>query len=204
MEINIDNNFYDLKDMMQELSNQQLGAATKISINKALIKGRKEVTAQLRQDINLKSGSIKKRIFLNKPKTNSLHNMYGEMVFSGHPISFLEFVVGSKENIKQKGIKVRKRRKLKARIAPGKTFHIKSGFIQDVKSKGVFRRKGSGRRLRTLKTVSIAVMAFRKPRINRIMNAIEKGFDKEFRSQINWRFGKLSNKYSSTPMRNSL
>lgn len=201
LKINIDHNFHDLKEMMNDLGNKDIAASARGAINRAMVRGRKVVIKQLRQDIRLKSGAIKKRITINKAKSSSMHNMVGEMVFSGIPISMMEFVVGKKSTISQKGIKVRKRRKLKVRIAPGKSFTVKSGFIQKMKSTQVFRRKGKGRRVRKLATTSIAVIAFRNPRKTRLESVLLKRFDREFSKQIQWRHAKTTARYSKSPMK---
>lgn len=203
LKVNIDSNFHALDSMMDDLGNKDLAAAAKTSINKALIGGRKVMINQIRQDFNLKSMALKKRILVKKTSSNSLHSMKGEMIFSGIPISMLEFVVGRKENIKQKGIQVRKRRKLKARVAPGKTFHVKGAFIQNVKSKAVFRGKGNDRRLRKLSQASVAVIAFRNPRKKRLEAALIERFDNEFTKQIMWRYNKSADKFSRAPMKTS-
>lgn len=201
LKVNIDHNFHDLAQMMDELGNKDIGSSARTAINKALTRGVSVVVKQLRKDINLKSTGTKKRIKVIKAKGSQMHRMEGVMIFSGTPIQLLEFVVGNKSPIKQKGIKVRKRRKLKVRFKPGKTIHVKGGFIQDVRSKQVFRRRSQGRKLRKLSTSSLAVVAFRQPRLKILENTLLKRFDRIFDQQIRWRHGKTTAKYSKSPMR---
>lgn len=200
LKVNIDHNFHDLTDMMDDLGNKDIAASAKFSINRTLTRGRKTVIKQIKRDINLKALALKSRIIINKAKSNSMSSMKGSLNFSGFPISMLNFVVGNKSNIKLKGVKVKKRRKLKARIAPGKTFHLKGGFIQDVKSKAVFRRKSTGK-FRKISSASVAVIAFRRPRITMLEKVLVTRFNREFAKQIEFRHAKTTAKYSRSPMR---
>lgn len=201
IKFDVRDNFYDLGKCIEDLGVNDVGVSARMALNVAMRRGRVIVNKELRKDISLKSGAINKRIRIIQAKGNNISRMEGVMIFSGIPIGMMEFVVGKKTKIEQKGIKVRKRRKLKAKIAPGKTFRLKGAFIQDVKSTQVFRRRSEGRRVRKLGVSSIAVIAFRRPRRDILVNVLTTRFNREFNRQINWRHEKTSRKYSKSPMR---
>lgn len=201
MKVNIDTNFHDFKNMMDDLGNQDIGASAKAAINGAFTRGQNQVAKQLKKDINLKTTQVKKRITIVKAKGTQMHKMQGMMIFSGTPIALKEFVVGPKTNIKQKGVKIRKRRKIKVKFKPGKTIKVAGAFIQKVNSQQLFRHKGKGRRVRKLSASSLAVIAFRQPRRKRLEATLLGRFDRIFKQQIQWRHSRTSRAYSKSPMR---
>lgn len=201
LKINIEQNFHDLTKMMDEIAHVQILAGTKRAMDNALRRGRVITIKEMRKEINLPSSKIKARITIYKARGASLNGVEGALGFSEKAIPMLDFVVGKKSNIKQKGIKVKKRRKLKVKIKPGKTIRLKGAFIQNVKSQQVFRRKGQGPSVRKLGTKSIATLAFQRNMRPKIENIILKRFDREFRRQMSFRFEKTAAKYSRSPMR---
>mgnify|MGYP005989666153 CR=1 FL=1 len=203
MKVNITENIYDLDNMLDELSNREIGLATRSSINTTLRKSRLKFNVLLRRDIALKPTSIKKRLKTTNANGSNLSTMMGTMNFSGEPIRMLELVIGKKSKINQKGISIKNRRKLKVRIVPGKTVRLKGAFIQQVKSKSAFRRTGGkgSRRLRKLSISSLAVIAWRDRRRNILDKMITVRFDKEFNKQIQFRMGKLKRKYSNSSLK---
>lgn len=201
MKVNIDTNFHDFKDMMDDLGNRDIGASARTAINRAMTRGQSQVVKQLKKDINLRSTPIKDRITIIKAKGTMMHKMEGVMIFSGNPIPLKEFVIGPKTNIEQKGIKIRKRRKIKVKFKPGKTIKVAGAFIQKVNSQQLFRHKGKGRRVRKLAASSLAVIAFRQPRRKRLEDTLMGRFDKVFKQQLQWRHSRTSMAYSKTPMR---
>lgn len=201
LEINIEHNFHDIKKMMDEISKVEILAATKKAMNVALTRGRVVVVKEIRKHVNLAPAKVKKRIQIKRASGESLNAVVGALAFSDIPIAMKEFVVGKKEDIKQKGIPVKKRRKLKVKIKPGKTVRLKGAFIQTMKSQQVFRRRGDGPQSRKLGTKSIGTIAFQRNVRPRIEETILKRFDREFNRQIRFRFGKIAKKYSKSPMR---
>lgn len=147
MSINIDissNIAYHMKSM-EDLNHQVFYQSIRYSIGKALVAGRTKASTSLRQRLNIQAKPLKKKIGIERPKASSLASLEGILSFDDTPQPLIDFVKGSKEVIYQKGIKVKKRRVLKVEITKGKTFKMKGGFIQKVKSTQVFRRGKSGR-----------------------------------------------------------
>ena len=147
MSINIDitSNVFEVMASMPDLNQQVFYQATRTSIGKALVAGRAQAAKGLRERLNIKSGDVKRKIAMTKPKGSSLFSLEGILSFDDTPQPLIDFVRGSKEVIKQAGVKVKRRRVLKVEITKGKTFKMKGGFIQKVRTKQVFRRGKSGR-----------------------------------------------------------
>jgi hypothetical protein len=147
MSINIDitSNVFEVMASLPELNQQVFYQATRTSIGKALVAGRAQAAKGLRERLNIKSADVKRKIGMTKPKGSSLFSLEGILSFDDTPQPLIDFVRGNKEVIKQAGVKVKRRRVLKVEITKGKTFKMKGGFIQKVRTKQVFRRGKSGR-----------------------------------------------------------
>ena len=95
----------------------------------------------------------------------------------------LEFVRGAKTPIQQKGVKVKRRRKLKIEIKPGRKVILAHAFIQRVRTLQVFKRKNE-RRLAKQGIHSVAQEVFRSYKASRIAEEGLKKFESEF--QRDW------------------
>ncbi len=146
MGINIDitSNIAHIQAAMGDVNKKVFYESVRYSIGKALIAGRAEAAKSLRERLNIKSGDVKKKIGITKPKASSFASLEGILSFDDTPQPLLDFVKGSKSITSQKGIPIKKRRTLKVEITRGKSFKMKGGFIQKVRSTQVFRRGKSG------------------------------------------------------------
>jgi hypothetical protein len=147
MSINIDisSNIAVVMASMDDLNKTVFYQSIRYSIGKALIAGRAQAAKGLRERLNIKSSAVKEKIGMTKPKAGSLASLEGVLSFEDVPLPILDFVKGSKDVIKQKGISIKKRRVLRVEITKGKTWKMKGAFIQKVKSQQVFRRGKSGK-----------------------------------------------------------
>lgn len=140
--------YVDLDDIMMTLGTMDRKAvnrAAKRAINRALSSVRQTAFDSIRARLNIKEKSLRDRyVRMRKASVDMFGAVSGELEFSAESIPMIEFVKGSKEPIEQKGIKVKKRRKLKVEIAKGKRFVLKKAFIQRVHSKQVFKRPTKG------------------------------------------------------------
>lgn len=147
MGINIDitSNIASVMASIDDINKQVFYQSIRASIGKALVAGRAYSAQKLRQRLNIKSGMVKSKIGMTKPTGSSLHSLEGVLSFDTTPQPLIDFVKGNKDVIKQKGIKIKKRRALRVEITKGKIWKMKGAFIQQVKSKQVFRRGKSGK-----------------------------------------------------------
>lgn len=157
LRITIQDNFLDLAEAFKELDSKQLEAAGRRAINRTLLTMRKEAIILITQKVKVKPKELRDRyISLDKPGSG-VSSLQGAIVFSGESLHLMKFVKGDTSPIKQKGIPIKRRRKLKVEITPGKRFVLKGGFIQKANSNQVFKR-GKGRSLIRQTAPSIAFM----------------------------------------------
>lgn len=155
LDIDIMADVFEAEELFRQLSRPQLLNATKRAMNKTIVSIRQESMKRLRKKLKIKESSLRQRhIFLNRAKGGSMNSLEASVEFSGFPIPALEFVKGNKDAIKQKGIPIHKRRKLRLEITPGKVFRMEHAFIQRKFTKQVFKR-GAGRRLKKQGTPSV-------------------------------------------------
>ena len=102
------------------------------ALNRASLAGKTLGSKEIRKRYKLNAGFInKKHITVKKSRPSSLQS---SIRFSGNRIGLIHFVKGKKAPIRQKGIKVSKRRKLRVQIRPGGTFTPKGRFIAFAKN----------------------------------------------------------------------
>lgn len=179
-------------------------AAARSAINKTLISARKlsvkrmGITYRLRPS-GYSRREVKSQMKLFKAKGGALHTIHGAIQYKGNPIPLLKFVSGKKEIIKQKGVKIKKRRKLKVEIKPGKKFLVKGGFIQKAQSRQVFKRGSNG--FKTQAVASIAKVMMRKSNKEAVLKHVKRRFPEIFASQAQFRINKANEKMSRKPMK---
>ena len=106
-------------------------------------------------------------------------------------ISMIHFVRGRKEPAKQKGIAVRKRKKLRVQIRPGSTVTLKKSFIaQANKAVQVFRRRPSGK-LAKRRTFSLKTFLEKKEVMSHLLEFGQKRYLKEFERNFKFYLGKI-------------
>lgn len=147
LEISIEHNLKKVDANLKLLQKKLLPKAMKQALNKTLNRVVTKTSREFRdKERNMKVGLIKKK-YIRKYKAtgNNIATMQAKMWISGRGLHLLEFVRGSKDPRPQKGIAVRKRKKLKVRIRPSKTVTRKKLFI--AKGHGgrnmVFRRQNN-------------------------------------------------------------
>lgn len=161
IDIDISSNFLDVADAIEFIKGDVLEKASRHAINRTLLSLRKESISRIQEKAKIKSTALRERhIALTKASGAFPGGMHGIISFNTNPVPLLEFVRGSKEPVKQKGIPVRKRRALRVEIVPGKVFAVKSAFIQRVMTKQVFKRvpKGEDFKKQGTRSVGFIVM----------------------------------------------
>lgn len=200
LDISITSNVLDAVSAMEKMPDKIIWDATRVSINRALVTGRKEAGKTLRERLNVKSRDMKQKIKASKARGSNLRSLEGVLSFDDTPMPLLDFVRGNKNLIKQKGVKVRKRRKLKVEITRGKKFHIKGGFIQKVRSKQLFKRGNSGK-LYKQSAPSVGEWIMRKQFKFPVAKAMRVSFRKNLKNQMDFRLEREMNRVKSSRLR---
>lgn len=161
LDIEITSTLLDAAKMFDGIDPREVGKAARRAINRTLLTLRKESVQRIPEHLKIKAKLLRDRyITLNKAQGGN--NYEGSIDFSSESIPMIEFVKGSKEPIKQKGVKVGRRRKLKVEITPGKRFVLRKAFIQRVRSKQVFKRPGNQASFKKQGTPSVGTIVMQR------------------------------------------
>lgn len=201
IEINILDNFDTIKDFFSNATQEVAGPAVKAAINETLRTGRKEVLQEIHKrvyvnsKVKTRSDFKNKNTFVFKATGSNPFTMSGALAFSASPLPLLLFARGNVDNIKQKGIKVAKRKKTKIEIYKGRKFTLKKGFIQKHHSKQVFKNPGKDRRLVKQAIPSISKLIENEPSLEKkIVNLMKRKFTINLKRQLKFRLDKRAAK----------
>ena len=204
IEVNISHNFDALEGYLDDIQTNAAIQAARYSINRTLLTLREHSVKRIRDRMNLKVGVIKKKhLFLSKAKGGNLLTLEGQIKYNTKPVPLLEFVQGKKTPRDQKGIKISKRKVLKARIRPGKTIKLRHAFIADVNTKQVFKRTAdtSSRKVKKQGVTSVGFI-FNKPLIrNELVRLGGKRFSELFTREYARRVENARKRAQSKPYR---
>lgn len=141
-----------LVEALTKFTNTEVKRANRFAINRTLITIRKEGVQKLNKLINLPVNELRnKHTRLRKAiPQQTLGSMHGNVSFSDNSIPMIRFVVGKKTPIEQKGVPIKRRRKLRVRVIPGRTVKLPHSFIMRGQ---VFTRTKQGLRLQRSRSV---------------------------------------------------
>lgn len=164
--------------------------AARRALNRAATAMGKESTKLVPKEMRIRPGMIRERYMrLRKVRQMALQGMSAEAAYSAAAIPLIEFVRGSKDPIRQAGIKVKNRKPLRVEIRPGKRFILKRAFIQKVVSKQVFKRPGKGKEFKKQGAPSIGflIMSRNQRLAGMVAQAGGETFQRVFKSELAFR-----------------
>ena len=160
MKITIKNDLYKIGLVLQGFSEKVTKQATARSANRAAITVRAQAARLIKEKYNLPIGGsskggggltppgIKSALLIGKAryaKSKSIGEIYATISVSNKSISLIHFVRGDKQPAKQKGLAIKKRKRVKIAIRRGKTITLKNDFILRAhNSIQLYRRRNSG------------------------------------------------------------
>ena len=200
IDYDITSNFESIETWIEGINDVLVVRAGKAAINDTLTTMRVETIKIMGINYNLKPTTysvtkVKKNTKLIKASGKFLKDLEGIIHFNSSPIAMLNFVTGGKKRIKLKGVKIAKRRDLKAKIKPGKTHRIVGGFIQRKRTTQVFRGGArAGFKKQALPSQTEVMM--RKKNVDRLLKRVGEVFSKNFENQMQWRLDKAAGKLS--------
>jgi len=204
--IDISHNFDAIEDFFNNFQQSVATNAVRAAMNKTLRTARSNSLKIVHKNLALNS-KVKKRTafkremtFVNKAKGSNPYNMQASLVFSGIPMPLLWFVTGAPDITKQKGIKVKKRKKVKAQVFKGKKFIVKKAFIQKVNSKQIFKRTSKGKFAKQ-GVPSLAHFIKHRKMIKQIKKMMLEEFSKQLKNQMSYRMDKEIQKTNRKKMR---
>lgn len=127
---------------LEKLKSNELLSITRRSINKTLVSVRLESFKLLKKNVKTTTKKLKDKYTETEKATgNTVDALQGSFTFNTKSMPLIDFVSGNKDPIKQKGIPVAKRRRLKVMVRPGSRVQLKQAFIQRANNSiQVFRR----------------------------------------------------------------
>lgn len=122
--------------------------STRQALNRTLRFAGSYANKEIRKNRAIKASYVKNKLIqTTQARGNMVSMMWARLVVKGTPISMIHFVRGSKTPRKQKGVKVRSRRKVNVTIKPGMKETKRFAFIAKGRGGNVqlFQRKGKKR-----------------------------------------------------------
>lgn len=194
VDINIMHNFDAIEDFFSREIQSVASASVRAALKKTIRTGRKKTLEEIHKRINLNSRVKTKTAFGKEQvktwvKGGNAFDTEGVIAFKATPMPMLWFARGKIENIKQKGIKISKRKSPKVEIYKGKKFTVKKAFIQTHHSKQIFKRDGDKAMVKQ-GIPSISHMVENSRLKNDISKMLQKDFHKHLTNQIKFRLEK--------------
>lgn len=142
--IDIKENIMEAYNAFDKLKRSEVSKAARRAINRTLVTIRKESVIEIKKDLRIKSSVLKNQyIWIEKPRGKGLNDLGGSVVYQSKGLALIDFLRGTKAVTPQKGIPIKRRKKVRVEITPGKKFIVKGGFITKTASKGLQIMKGS-------------------------------------------------------------
>lgn len=171
MKVFITHNLQRIPKELKDLSDITVKKAAARAVKETATKLRKDLSMEVRKRVNLPASGtsrggrglvppgVKDLIVVDaKVKANRstpLSSIFAHIRTSNKPISLIHFVRGKKEPANQKGIPVKRRKKLKVQIMRGKTETRPHSFIQRAKGNIQVFNRGSGRNIKKQSVPSV-------------------------------------------------
>lgn len=197
----------DVAKLYRKDHQRALTKAVRRSIVRTLPGYQKLAIDTVKGKYRLKVSSIRSMMRLfKKVKGNNIDSMFGAVQIRAKKFGLIEFVKGSKEPRKQKGIKVSKRKGLKIEIRRGKIIKTKGRFIAKTKGTShVFRRDPKGSTMKQGKvrtslplkrqTVPSPIKIFREIKItDKLSQIIGHKYQNEFERNFKFYVDQITNK----------
>lgn len=194
MKISIKENLLDAYQAFDKLKKSQVHAAAKRAINRTLVTVRKESVAIIRKGLNIKSSVLKSYITLEKPNQKKISQVRGSIVYQSRGLALIDFVKGNKGVTPLKGVKVKRRRKVRVEITPGKKFVVNKGFISSTRRGNQVMKRGAGSQVLKMQTAPSvgALLLSRKKNVGvQIQSLARERFVKEFERDLKYRINNL-------------
>lgn len=204
--IDIRHNIESIEEYLDDMKHREVVNGARRAVNRSLVTARK-TGAQIVRD-HYKTGGkgkltireIKSYLKISKAKGGTLSSLVGDLYFGKKTYGLIKFVKGSQDIIKQKGVKVQKRRKLKVEIVRGKTVTLKKAFIQRAKTKQVFKGR-AGQGFKTQAVASNSVVLLRPSNLKKLGDIVFKRFEVVFQQELNFRLTKLAERQRKKRMK---
>lgn len=197
--VQIQDNIREAFHSFDQLKRSEIKNAARRAISRTLTTLRKESVITIKKELRISSSLLKnKYIFIDRVSGKRLNEIQGSVVYQSRGLNLIDFVKGTKAVTPQKGVKVKRRKKVRVEITPGKRFIVAGGFITQTASKGlqVMKRdsKVNGHLLMQTGPSLGALLLNEKKRVGARLQA--QGleiFNKNFQHELKFRLNKMLN-----------
>jgi len=125
-------------EVFDQLKKNEVFKAARASINRTLTSLRKESVIEIKKEMRIQSSVLKnKYIWIDKAGGKGLRALSCSVVFQARGLQLIDFVRGARAVTPQKGVPVKRRKKVRVEVTPGKRFVVAGGFITQTASKGL-------------------------------------------------------------------
>jgi hypothetical protein len=136
--IELKNNIQEAFNTFDQLKRGEVAKAARRAINRTLVTLRKDSVQIIKKDLRIQSSLLKsKYIFIDKARGKGLSDLSGSVVYQSRGLQLIDFIRGTKAPTPMKGIPVKRRKKVRAEVTPGKRFVVTGGFVSMTASKGL-------------------------------------------------------------------
>lgn len=210
MKLFITHNLNRIPKELKELSEVSVKKATARAVRETGTKLRKDLSMEVRKRINLpatgssKGGKglvppgVKNMILLDAQvkanRSTPLSSIFAHIRTDNKPVSLIHFVRGKKEPANQKGIPVKRRKKVKVQIMRGKTETRPKAFIQRVKGSVQVFNRGSGRTMKKQSVPSIFEFLKKPGVINPFVDNASRYYQSRLLHNLKFFAGKIDRK----------
>lgn len=133
-QITIEDNLDEIIARYGLMRKEEIPKATRSALNKGMDTQFTGFTKAIRKRRKIKLKDLKRFVKKRPVRAKNVDRMESRVEISGRKVGTINFVIGKKEPRKQKGISVRKRRRIRIEIKPGRRKVKKDAFI--AKGKG--------------------------------------------------------------------
>lgn len=196
MKIDIKDNLRDAYNAFDKLKRSQVHAAAKRAINRTLVTVRKESVGVIKKGLNIKSSVLKSYITLERPNQKKISQVQGSIVYQSRGLALIDFVKGRKAPTPQKGVKVKRRKKVRVEITPGKKFVVNKGFMSNTRRGVQVMKRGvqsQSLKMQTAPSVGALLLSRKKNVGVEIQTIAQQRFVIEFQRDLNYRLTRLFN-----------
>lgn len=147
LRIDISTNLHAMEAAFSDIKRIHLAQAHFRALNRAALNLRTNSVKLIRTRFAIKASELKKNhIRMHVARKASISKMSASVSYNETGIRLIDFLKGSKKVENQKGKSVRRRRKLKVMITPGKVRTLRGAFLQHGKGKLSIFKKQKGNR----------------------------------------------------------
>lgn len=190
-------------EVFDKLKKNEVFRSARTAINRTLTTLRKDSVIEIKKEMRISSSLLKnKYIWVDKARGKGLRTLSGSVVYQSRGLQLIDFIRGARAVTPQKGIPVKKRKKIRAEVTPGKRFVVSGGFVSQTASKGLQIMKRDKKtkgylQMQTAPSLGALLMNEQKKLGARLQSRGAEVFQKNFMHELRYRTQRLLSKVNA-------